>query len=285
MGLLDGKVVVVTGGARGQGRAHAVCSAREGADVVVMDIADQIDTVEYDLARPADLEETVRQVEALDRRALGIVADVRSQQQLDDGVARAIEELGQIDILIANAGVLNFGSFWETSEAEWQDMVDINLGGVWRSAKAVAPHMIERQTGSMVLISSVNGLEGAHNFAHYTAAKHGVVGLMRSMALELGPHGIRVNSIHPGGVSSPMLTDHQKAWDMMAGHPGGTEEEVKEAGFHYGILKGSTFLPPEEIAQAALWLNSDLASAVTGVMLTVDSGHMLIPGLNPDPVR
>jgi NAD(P)-dependent dehydrogenase (short-subunit alcohol dehydrogenase family) len=149
MGLLDGKVALITGGARGQGRAHATTCAREGADVIVVDIADQIGTVDYKLAREEDLAETVRQVEALDRRALSVVADVRSQQQMDEAVTRGIAEFGQIDILIANAGIWTQGSFWELSDEQWHDMVDVNLTGVWRSAKAVAPHMIERQTGSM----------------------------------------------------------------------------------------------------------------------------------------
>jgi SDR family mycofactocin-dependent oxidoreductase len=284
MGLLDGKVVLITGGARGQGRAHAVVSAREGADVVLVDIADQIGTVDYKMARAEDLAETVRQVEALDRRALSIVADVRSQQQLDGAVASGIAEFGHIDVLIANAGIWTQGPFWELTEEQWQDMLDVNLTGVWRSAKAVAPHMIERQTGSIVLISSVNGLEGGPTFAHYTAAKHGVVGLMRTIALELAPHGIRCNSVHPGAIKTPM-TDHQAAWDMFAGHPGGTEADMIEGGYHYGALKGTTFLPPEVIANAALYLNSDLAAAVTGVTLPVDSGHLIMPAVNQSPVK
>jgi NAD(P)-dependent dehydrogenase (short-subunit alcohol dehydrogenase family) len=162
-------------------------------------------------------------------------------------------------------------------------MIDINLTGVWRCAKAVAPHMIERQAGSIVLISSLNGLEGGAYYAHYTAAKHGVVGLMRAMALELGPHGVRVNTIHPGAVETPM-TNYPKAWDMYAGHPGGTKEHMIDAGRRIGILRGSTFLAPEEIAKAAMWLNSDLASSVTGVTLPVDSGHMAMPGVNQSPV-
>jgi SDR family mycofactocin-dependent oxidoreductase len=284
MGLLDGKVALITGGARGQGRAHATTCAREGADVIVVDIADQIGTVDYKLAREEDLAETVRQVEALDRRALSVVADVRSQQQMDEAVTRGIAEFGQIDILIANAGIWTQGSFWELSDEQWHDMLDVNLTGVWRSAKAVAPHMIERQTGSMVLISSVNGLEGGPTFAHYTAAKHGVVGLMRTIALELAPHSIRCNSIHPGAIRTPM-TNYQGAWDLFAGHPGGTEADMLEGGTHYGALKGTTFLPPEVIANAALYLNSDLAAAVTGVTLPVDAGHLVLPGFNHAPVR
>lgn len=283
MGMLDGQVVLITGGARGQGRAHAIASAREGADVIVLDIADQVATVHYPMAVSEDLAETARLVEALDRRVLAVTADVRSQTQLDAAVAQGLAEFGQIDALIANAGIWSLAPFWEISDEKWQDMIDVNLTGVWRSVKAVTPHMIERQSGSIVLISSVNGLEGGASFAHYTAAKHGVVGLMRTVALELAPHGIRCNSIHPGAINTPMH-HHSVTYDMFAGHPGGTQQDMLDSGRHYGALKGSTFLPPEVIANAALYLNSDLAAAVTGATLPVDAGHLILGGNNPTPV-
>ena len=284
MGLLDGKVALITGGARGQGRAHALTSAREGADVVLVDIADQMETVPYRMATSEDLAETVRQVEALDRRALAVTADVRDQGQLDEAVSRGIAEFGKIDILIANAGIWTQGPFWELSEQSWDEMIGVNLTGVWKSAKAVAPHMIERQSGSIVITSSVNGLEPGMNYAHYVAAKHGVIGLMKNIALELAPHGVRCNSINPGAIKTPM-TDHQGAWDMFAGHEGGTEADLIEGGYHFHALKGRTFLPPQVIADTALYLNSDLAAAVTGVTIPVDAGHMLLTGVNPAPVR
>jgi SDR family mycofactocin-dependent oxidoreductase len=284
MGLLDGKVALITGGARGQGRAHALTSAREGADVVLVDIADQLETVPYAMATADDLAETVRQVEALDRRALAVTADVRDQGQLDEAVSRGIAEFGKIDILIANAGIWTQGPFWELSEQSWEEMIGVNLTGVWKSAKAVAPHMIERQSGSIVITSSVNGLEPGMNYAHYVAAKHGVIGLMKNIALELAPHGVRCNSINPGAIKTPM-TDHQGAWDMFAGHEGGTEADLIEGGYHFHALKGRTFLSPQVIADTALYLNSDLAAAVTGVTIPVDAGHMLLTGVNPAPVR
>jgi SDR family mycofactocin-dependent oxidoreductase len=284
MGLLDGKVALITGGARGQGRAHALTSAREGADVVLVDIADQLETVPYAMATADDLAETVRQVEALDRRALAVTADVRDQGQLDEAVRRGIAELGKIDILIANAGIWTQGPFWELSEQSWDEMIGVNLTGVWKSAKAVAPHMIERQSGSIVITSSVNGLEPGLNYAHYVAAKHGVIGLMKNIALELAPYGVRCNSINPGAIKTPM-TDHQGAWDMFAGHEGGTEADLIEGGYHFHALKGMTFMPPQVIADTALYLNSDLAAAVTGVTIPVDAGHMLLTGVNPAPVR
>jgi SDR family mycofactocin-dependent oxidoreductase len=261
-----------------------VVSAREGADVIVVDIDEQIGSVHYPTARQDDLNETVRQVEELDRRVLAVTADVRSQEQLDAAVAQGIEEFGGIDILIANAGIWTLGQFWELTDEQWQDTIDVNLTGVWRSAKAVAQHMIERQTGSIVITSSINGLEGGANYAHYTASKHGLVGLMRTIALELAPYGIRCNTIHPGAVNTPMH-HHQRTYDMFAGHPGGTYEDMIEGGYHYGALKGTTFMPPEAMAHAALFLNSHLASNVTGVTLPVDAGHLLLTGANASPVK
>ncbi|MGW0043367.1 mycofactocin-coupled SDR family oxidoreductase [Rhodococcus sp. NPDC003348] len=284
MGMLDGKVAFVTGGARGQGRAHAVTSAREGADVVIVDIARQMGSVPYKMADTTDMAETVAEVEALGRRALSFEVDVREQSELDDAVARTIAELGKIDILIANAGIWTQGPFWELTEDAWEEMIGVNLTGVWKSAKAVAPHMIERQSGSIIITSSVNGLEPGMNYAHYVAAKHGVIGLMKNIALELAPYGVRCNSINPGAIKTPM-TDHQGAWDMFAGHEGGTEADMLEGGYHFHALKGTTFMPPQVIADTALYLNSDLAASVTGVTIPVDAGHLLLTGVNPAPVK
>ncbi len=284
MGLLDGKTVLITGGARGQGRAHAVTSAREGADVILLDITEQIDSANYALATADDMAETVRQVEQLDRRALPFDADVRDQQQLDEVVSAGIAEFGKIDVLIANAGIWTRAPFWEMTDAMWQDMVDVNLTGVWRSAKAVTPHMIDRQSGSIVITSSVNGLEPGMNYAHYVATKHGVIGLMKNIALELAPHGIRCNSINPGAILTPM-TNQQAAWDMFAGHEGGTRDDLIAGGHSFHALKGTTFMPPEVIANTALYLNSDLAATVTGVTIPVDAGHMLLTGVNQEPVQ
>jgi SDR family mycofactocin-dependent oxidoreductase len=284
MGMLDGKVALITGGSRGQGRAHAVTCAREGADVIIADIADQMETVPYKMATQADLDETTSQVEALDRRILALRADVRDQGQMDDVVTRGIAEFGKIDILIANAGIWTMAPFWELTEDQWDEMIGVNLTGVWKSAKAVAPHMIERQSGSIVITSSTNGLEAGLNYAHYVAAKHGVIGLMKNIALELAPYGIRCNSINPGAIKTPM-TDHQGAWDMFAGHEGGTEQDMVEGGYSFTALKGTSFMDPQVIADTALYLNSGLAAKVTGVTIPVDAGHLILTGINPSPVR
>lgn len=286
MGLLDGKVVMITGGSRGQGRAHALASAREGADIVIVDVTDESipqPTVAYELANADDMATTVKEVQALGQRIVAVPADVRTQDDLDGAVAEAVSTLGRIDALIANAGIFSRAPFWEITEQAWEEMISVNLSGVWRSAKAVAAHMIERRTGSIVMISSVNGLEAGPSFAHYTAAKHGVVGLMKTVALELAPYGVRCNAVHPGAVRSGM-TDNQAAWDMYAGRPGGTIDDLIAAGRHYGALAGTTFMPAETIANAALFLNSAMASTITGVSLPVEAGHLLIPGVNTAPI-
>jgi SDR family mycofactocin-dependent oxidoreductase len=284
MGFLDGKVALITGAARGQGRAHAVTSAREGANVILIDIAEQMNTVPYAMATGADMAETVLEVERSGRRALSITADVRSQGELDDAVSRGITEFGQIDILIANAGIWTTAPFWELSEETWDEMIGVNLTGVWKSAKAVARHMIERQTGSIVITSSINGLEPGLNYAHYVSAKHGVIGLMKNIALEMAPYGVRCNAICPGAVLTPM-TNHQDSWDLISGHNGGTEAEMIDFGYHFGALKQRSFLAPQVIADTALYLNSELAAAVTGVTIPVDAGHTLLAGFNHSPAK
>nr|WP_204263624.1 mycofactocin-coupled SDR family oxidoreductase [Geodermatophilus normandii] len=281
---MQGKVVFVTGAARGQGRAHAVASAREGADVVAVDLDAQIDTVPYPTARAQDLAETVAQVEALDRRIVARTADVRDEAALADVVAEGLETFGRVDALVANAGVFSQAPFWEMDEQQFRDVLEVNLLGVWRSMKVVAPHMIEQRRGSMVLVSSVNGVRGNAGAAHYAASKHGVLGLMRSAALELGPHGVRVNALCPGLVDTPM-TNWPGMYDQMAGRPGGTREDFEASALHYGILGGQGALGPEAVADAAVWLASDGAHGVTGQAVAVDAGHLALPGFNPAPVR
>lgn len=283
MGMLDGKVAFITGGARGQGRSHAITCARQGADVVVFDIAAQMATVSYEMAQPGDLEETVLEVEAQGARALAIEGDVRSQADLDGAVSRGLEELGGIDILIANAGIWTTAPFWEMPDEQWEETIGVNLTGIWKAAKAVTPYMIERKAGSMVLVSSINGLEPGKAYAHYTASKHGVIGLMKTIALELAPYGIRCNAICPGAIQTPMA-DHQGAWDMFAGREGGTQDDMLRGGYHFAALRGTTFMSPKVVADTALYLNSDLARTVTGVTVPVDGGHLLLEGYNHTPV-
>ncbi|MGY1743561.1 MULTISPECIES: mycofactocin-coupled SDR family oxidoreductase [unclassified Blastococcus] len=284
MTRLQGRVVLVTGAARGQGRAHAVAFAREGADVVAVDLDGDVDTVPYATARAADLAETAAQVEALDRRVVTRTADVRDGAALAAAVEEGLEAFGRIDVLVANAGVFSQAPFWELTEQQFREVLDVNLLGVWRSMSAVAPHMIERGSGSMVLVSSVNGLRGNPGAAHYAASKHGVLGLMRSAALELGPHGVRVNALCPGLVDTPM-TNWPGLYDKMAGRPGGTRADFESSALHYGVLGGQGALGPEAIADAAVWLAADGAYGVTGQAFPIDAGHLAMPGYNPAPVR
>ena len=284
MGLLDGKVALITGAGRGQGRAHALTCAREGAQVIVTDVARQLPTVPYALSTADDLAETVDQVKALGKVPLSAEVDVRDQAALDDVVQRGIERFGGIDILIANAGIWALGPFWELTDQQWDEMIGVNLTGVWKSAKAVASHMIERKRGSIVVTASVNSVEPGPDFTHYVAAKHGVIGLMKNIAVELAPYGIRCNAISPGAVNTGMLRN-PLAFDMFAGHEGGTEADLVEGGRRYHLLKGVSVLDPQAIADAALFLNSDLAATVTGVAVPVEAGHLLIRGVNDNPVE
>ncbi len=283
---MESKVALITGAARGQGRSHAVTFAREGADVVLFDVASQIDTVSYSLATRDELQETAEAVEQLGRRAIVVVGDVRHQEDLDRAVARGIDELGQIDVLIANAGIWTIDRFWEMSEERWQLEIDVNLSGMWRSAKAVAPHMIERRSGAIVMTSSILGFEALPGSAHYTASKHGVLGLMRAVAVELAPYDINVHAVCPGVIGTP-INDRPAIWDWVAGaEPGsgtGTRENFVEAARHLSVLAGRSVLEPQAVSDAILFLASEHASQLTGVALPVDAGHMVLQGFNPSP--
>ncbi|OBJ44815.1 oxidoreductase [Mycolicibacterium mucogenicum] len=283
MGQLDGKVVFVTGAARGQGRAHAVVSAREGAKVILTDIGDDINTVPYPLATPSELNETARLVEeASGVQPVVAIADVRSQRALDKAVQSGIEAFGQIDCLIANAGIWSLSPIWELSDDEWSDSLSVNLTGVFRSVKAVLPHMIERRSGSIVLTASVNGVEPTDRCAHYVAGKHGVIGLMKSIAREVGQFNIRCNAINPGVIDTPMI-NWQGAYDLVAGHADGVRDDMIRAGYNYHVLPQGP-MNPEACANVAVWLNSHYAAAVTGVAVPVDGGHLLLGGSNPQNV-
>jgi SDR family mycofactocin-dependent oxidoreductase len=280
MGRLAGRVALVTGAARGQGRAHAVALAAEGADIAALDICAQVDTVPYRMATPEDLAATAAEVEALDRRVLARQADARDQGRLDSAVAEAVAELGGIDIVVINHGIWTRAPLWDLDDQTWQDMIEVNLTGVWRTLKAVAAHLITRGRGSIIITSSVNGREAQAGSAHYTAAKHGVLGLMKTAALEFAPHGVRVNAILPGFVDTDM-TNWQGAWDMTSGHPGGTRAEHEVAARHWHAFGG--LIAPEEISGAVVFLASDEAARITGIEMPVDSGHLALSTFNPAP--
>ncbi|HMQ34709.1 MAG TPA: mycofactocin-coupled SDR family oxidoreductase [Chloroflexaceae bacterium] len=274
MGMLDGKVALITGGARGQGRAHALAMAREGADLALCDLAAQLPSVPYPMATPADLAETARMVEGLGRRCVALTADVRSGEQMRAVAERCVGELGRLDILVANAGIESYGRAWELGDDQWDELVGVCLTGVWQSCKAAIPHMLGGGRGAIVITSSVAGLKGLANDAHYSAAKHGVVGLMRSLALELAPYSIRVNSVHPSSVNTPIIRNQATYTLFSGGRADATEAEVLPA-FRALNLLPIPWMEPEDIAAAVLWLVSDEARYVTGVALPVDAGLLV----------
>ena len=265
MGLLDGKVAFITGAARAQGRSHAVRLAAEGADIIAIDICAEAAPVGYVTATRDDLDETARLVEKEGRGIVARVADVRNQASLDAAVAEGVQAFGGLDVVVANAGISTWDRFWEMSEDKWQAMVDINLSGVWRTFKAAAPTMIARgRGGSMIAIASVAGIKSLPAQAHYSAAKHGVVGLTKSAAIELGEYGIRVNSIHPWGVQSPMVEDPNVGL-VLGAHP----DYAKSFG---SILSSLQVADPSDISDAVVYLASDMSRCVTGIQLPVDMG-------------
>ena len=276
-GRVEGKVAFITGAARGQGRAHAVRLAQEGADIIAVDICKKIDTVDLIAAStPEDLAETADLVKGHDRRIYTAEVDVRDYDALKAAVDTGVEQLGKLDIIVANAGIGNGGQTLDkTSEKDWTAMIDINLGGVWKTVKAGVPHLLASGNGgSIILTSSVGGLKAYPHCGHYVAAKHGVVGLMRTFAVELGAQNIRVNSVHPTNVNTPLFMNDgtMKLFRPDLEHPG--PEDMKVVGQLMHTLPIG-WVEPEDIANAVLFLASDEARYITGVTLPVDGGSCL----------
>ena len=274
-GRVEGKVAFVTGAARGQGRSHAITLAREGADIIAVDIAKQVDSVPFPMATSEDLAETVRQVEALDRRIVAAQADVRDydavKAALDDGVA----QLGRLDIVSANAGISSYGTLADLPEQTWQDVIDTDLTGVWHAAKAAIPHLrAGGRGGSMILTSSTMGLMALPNTGHYAAAKHGVVGLMRTLALELAPDMIRVNSVHPTAVNTDMIQNPATYRLFCPDLENPTADDMAGPSRDLNALP-IPWVEPADISNAVLWLASDEARYVTGITLPVDAGSLI----------
>ncbi|QBJ96596.1 NAD(P)-dependent oxidoreductase [Rhodococcus sp. ABRD24] len=272
MKRLAGKTAFITGAARGQGRAHAVRLAEEGANIIALDICRDIDTAPYEGSTAADLEHTVELVEAVGGRIIAVEADVRHSQEIEKGVEKGIEAFGGIDVLVVNAGIAGYGQAVEMSENVWQEMIDINLTGAWKTVRAVAPSMVEAgRGGSIILTSSVAGMIAFPNLAHYSAAKHGLIGLMKVLAVELAPKSIRANVICPSHVNTPMIQNPAVYELFTGGVSGATAEQASVA------MKSMHALPipwveSEDISNAVLWLASDEARYVTGVVLPVDGG-------------
>ena len=276
-GRVEGKVAFITGAARGQGRAHAVRLASEGADIIAVDICKKIDTVDLIAAStPEDLAETADLVKGHNRRIYTAEVDVRDYDALKAAVDTGVEQLGRLDIIVANAGIGNGGQTLDkTSETDWTAMIDINLGGVWKTVKAGVPHILAGgRGGSIILTSSVGGLKAYPHTGHYVAAKHGVVGLMRTFAVELGAQNIRVNSVHPTNVNTPMFMNEgtMKLFRPDLENPGPDDMKVVAQLMH--VLPVG-WVEPVDISNAVLFLASDEARYVTGLTLTIDAGSML----------
>ncbi|MFC7446416.1 mycofactocin-coupled SDR family oxidoreductase [Rhodococcus daqingensis] len=271
-GRVAGKVALVTGAARGIGRAQALRFAQEGADVIAVDLCGPVDTVVTPPSSAADLAETAALVRETGGRIETFEVDVRDRAALSAAVDAGVAAFGGLDIVCATAGITSSAPALELTEQAWNTMLDVNLTGVWQTCAVSAPHLIERGGGAMILTSSIAGLRGLVGVAHYTAAKHGVVGLMRSMAKELAPHGVRVNTVHPTNVDTPMIQNdavRTKFRPDLDRPP--TREEFAESAATMNLLS-IPWVEPVDVANAALFLASDEARYITSVSLPVDAG-------------
>ncbi|VBA51676.1 mycofactocin-coupled SDR family oxidoreductase [Mycobacterium attenuatum] len=268
-GALQGRVAFVTGAARAQGRSHAVRLAREGADIIALDIcAPASDCLTYPAATSEDLNETVRAVTAEGRKVLAREADVRDGAALRQLVADGIEAFGRLDILVANAGVLGWGRLWELTDEQWDTVIGVNLTGTWQTLRAAVPAMIEAGNGgSIVVVSSSAGLKATPGNGHYAASKHGLVALTNTLALEVAEFGIRVNSIHPYSVDSPMIKP-KAMMQMFAMHTSYVHS------FPPMPLQPKALMAPDEVSDVVVWLASDGSATLTGAQIPVDKGAL-----------
>jgi len=275
-GRVEGKVAFVSGAARGQGRSHAVRLAQEGADIIAIDVCGPIDNLAYPHATPEDLAETADLVKGHDRRIVTAQVDVRDYEELKAAVDGGVEQLGRLDIIVANAGVGTDGrKLHKIRENVWQDMIDINLSGVWHTVKAGVPHILSGgRGGSIVLTSSVGGRKAYQNTGHYVAAKHGVIGLMRAFAVELGQDMIRVNSVLPTQVSTTMVMNDNTYRLFRPDLPNPGPEDFAPISQLMHTLP-VPWVDPIDISNAVLFLASDESRYVTGVSLPVDAGSLL----------
>jgi SDR family mycofactocin-dependent oxidoreductase len=272
MGRLDGKVAFITGAARGQGRSHAVRLAEEGADIIAIDLCDEVGSAPYEMGTWEELEETAAAVEGLDRRIHFQRADVRSPAELNDAVAEGVAALGRLDIVAANAGIWSHAPLMEMSDEMYNDMIDVNQHGVYNTCRAAVPQLIEQgDGGSIVITSSTAGRKGFNNHVHYSSAKHAVVGMMRAMANELAPHFIRVNTVHPTSVYTKM-NQNPAMWELFApGVENPTYEDFGQTFTDLNLLP-VPWVDPVDISNAVLFLASDEARYITGIQLPVDAG-------------
>lgn len=274
-GRLDGKVAFVTGIARGQGRSHAIALAREGADIIGIDRAADVATMGYPLGTEAELAETVRLVEAEDRRIVARKGDVRDRKAIDELLAEGVAELGGLDVVVASAAVSPPARrLWEIPPEQWDDVIGINLTGVFHTLAASVPHMLAaKRGGSIIVISSGAALNNVPNLSDYVTTKNGVIGLAKSLANEVAHKQIRVNVIAPGTVDTPMVTANVQQFHLFRPDlPNPTLDDCVE-GFTRMMPMGRPWLDPDDISKAVLFLASDDARWISGVVLPVDQGN------------
>lgn len=271
-GEWSGKVVFVTGVARGQGRSHALEFARRGADIGGLDLCAPIATVPYDLASPADLKQTEEEIRSLGGRAVLEVGDVRDPARVRAVVARVLDSFGQIDVVVTNAGVFSVGDPLTLSPETWRDVLDVNLTGVWNTVQACLPAMVEGgRGGSIVMTSSIGGVQGLLECPHYVASKHGVIGLMRALANELARYRIRVNAVCPTNVNTPMIQNPANYRTFRPDLEDPRSEDIVDVASAMHLLD-VPWVEPEDVTAAVVWLASDAARYLTGVALPVDAG-------------
>lgn len=277
-GPLDGRVAFITGAARGQGRAHAVRLAADGADIIAIDICAPVsDSITYPAATSEDLAETVRAVESTGRKVLAREVDIRDLSALQQVVADGVEQFGRLDILVANAGVLSWGRLWEMSEEQWHTVIDVNLNGTWKTIRAALPAMIEAGNGgSVIIVSSSAGLKATPGNGHYSASKHGLTALTNGLALEAGEFGIRVNSIHPYSIDTPMV-ERDAMMEVFGKHPSFLHSFAPmplHPVNHEGKKGLQEFMSPDEVADVVAWLAGDGSATLSGSQIAVDRGVM-----------
>lgn len=278
MGKLDEKIAFITGVARGQGRSHAVRLAQEGADIIGIDACANVSSVAYDMATPDDLAETVRQVEALDRRILASEVDVRDAAAIKQAVDDGVGQLGRLDIVLANAGIAGFCPAEDMSDSIWDDMIDINLSGQFRTVRPTIPHLkANPQGGAIVFTSSTAGRKGLSNLAHYCAAKHGLAGLMKVLANELAPHRIRVNTVNPTNVDTKMIHNESTYRLFFPDRDPATvtREEAAPALQTLNLLP-APWVDVSDVSAAILYLVSESGRYITGIELPVDCGMLAL---------
>ena len=275
-GPLDGRVAFITGAARGQGRAHAIRLANDGADIIAVDICRPIsESITYPLGTSEELAETVQAVEATGRKVLAREVDIRDLEALQKVVADGVEQFGRLDIVVANAGVLSWGRMFEMSEEQWDTVIDVNLNGTWRTIRAAVPAMIKAGNGgSIIIVSSSAGLKATPGNGHYSASKHGLVALTNALAIEVGEFGIRVNSIHPYSIETPMV-EKKAMMDLFTKHPSYVHSfsPMPYQPVNHQSKKGlMEFMMPEEVSDVVAWLAGDGSATISGSQIAVDRG-------------